>query len=119
MVKEAIGGQGNALATADDMWKFLASGNYTVSAATKADAKEAISENGFWGVKQTSDRIYQMAEALTGGDPKKMEEMREAFKKGFDDATKTWGKKLPDISSQTYDAVMKKFDDYAEQFNND
>ena len=38
--------------------------------------------------------------------------MLEAFKKGFSQATKAWGKDLPDISSQTYDAVIKKFDDY-------
>ncbi len=36
--------------------------------------------------------------------------MIAAFKKGFDQATKAWGKSLPDISGRTYDAVMKKFD---------
>jgi hypothetical protein len=39
--------------------------------------------------------------------------MRSAFEKGFKEATKTWGKELPDISKQTYDAVMKGFDDMA------
>ena len=34
----------------------------------------------------------------------------DAFKKGFEEATKTWGKDLPDISKQTYDAVVEKFD---------
>ena len=36
--------------------------------------------------------------------------MRDAFKKGFDEATSTWGKSLPDISQKTYQAVMDKFD---------
>ena len=36
--------------------------------------------------------------------------MIAAFKKGFEQATKSWGKTLPDISQRTYDAVMKKFD---------
>ena len=39
--------------------------------------------------------------------------MRAAFEKGFKAATKAWGKDLPDISQKTYDAVMKKFDDWA------
>ncbi len=38
--------------------------------------------------------------------------MKEAVEKGFKEATKSWGKDLPDISSRTYDAVMKKFDDF-------
>ena len=50
---------------------------------------------------------------MTGGDPDKIEEMREAFEKGFKQATEAWGDKLPDISQRTYDATMKKFDDWA------
>ena len=38
--------------------------------------------------------------------------MINAFKKGYDEATKTWGKELPDISSKTYDKVMEKFDQW-------
>ena len=41
-----------------------------------------------------------------------VENMKEAFEKGFKEATKTWGKELPDISQNTRDAVLKKFDDY-------
>ena len=115
MVQKTILGQGNALATADDFWRFLASGNFTVTQATKEEAQKAISEDGYWGVKQTSDRILEMAKALTGGDPSKIEEMRSAFEKGFKEATKTWGRDLPEISSQTYDAVMEKFDKWAEE----
>ena len=38
--------------------------------------------------------------------------MQAAFEKGFAQAEKTWGGKLPDISYQTKDAVSKKFEDY-------
>ena len=54
------------------------------------------------------------ATALTGGDPSQIEKMRAAFKKGYEQAEKTWGGKLPDISKQTYDAVMAGFDKMAE-----
>ena len=94
------------------MWSFLASGNFTVDAATKAQAQDDISENGYWGVNQTSDRILDFAKTLSGGDPSKAQTFIDAFKKGYDEATKTWGKTLPDISQKTYDAVMDKFDSW-------
>ena len=113
LVTKMFAKQGITIGTADDMWKALANGNFTADADTIAQAKEDISEDGYWGVNQTSDRIVEFAKALTGGNPDKIEEMRAAFQKGFDQATKTWGGKLPDISQKTYEATMKKFDDWA------
>ena len=86
-----------------------------VDAKTRAQAQADISEDGYYGVKQTSQRIFDFAMALSGGDPDKMEKMRSAFEKGFKKATKSWGDKLPDICQQTYDAVQSMFDDYKEQ----
>ncbi len=94
----------------DSIWKFLAKGDFTVDAATKAQAQADIAEDGYWGVSQTSERILDFAKTLAGDDPEKLENMRQAFEKGYAQAEKTWGGKLPDISKQTYDAVMKGFD---------
>lgn len=115
IVQQLMTKQGQTYNTANDIWKFLASGNFTVDAATKAQAEKDIAEDGYWGVEQTSDRIIDFAKALTGGDPSKIEEMREAFKKGYKQAEKTWGGELPEISKKTYDAVMEKFDKMAEE----
>nr|WP_289767091.1 hypothetical protein [uncultured Acetatifactor sp.] len=115
LVEKMMAGQANAYGKANDIWSFLRSGNYTVDAATKAQAQADIAEDGYWGVNQTSDRIIDFAKALTGGDPDKIEEMRSAFEKGFKKAGKTWGGNLPDISQRTYDAVMEKFDKMAEE----
>lgn len=98
----------------DSFWRMFASGNLQVDQETKAAAQEAISENGYWGVKQTSERILSFATALTGGNPDKIEEMRAAFEKGYKKAEETWGGKLPDICKQTYDAVLSGFDKMAE-----
>lgn len=108
-VRNTLAGQGNALAEADDVWKFIASGEYEVDAKTKAEAQEAISEDGFYGVKQTSERIFDFALALTGGNEEQMKKMESAFEEGFKEATKSWGKELPEISKQTYEAVKEKF----------
>lgn len=113
LVQKMFSKQGITIGTADDMWKVLASGKFTADPSTIAQAKEDIGEDGYWGVKQTSERIFSFAKALSGGDAEQMEKMRKAFEKGFGQATKSWGKSLPSISHQTYDAVEKMFDDYA------
>lgn len=114
---QMISKQSNTYGQSQNMWKFLASGNYTVDAQTQAKAKEDISEDGYWGVKQTSTRILDFATALTGGDPDKIEEMKAAFEKGYKKAEKTWGGELPDICKQTYDAVFSGFDAMLEESN--
>lgn len=110
IVHKLIAGQGDAYGKAKNMWQFLASGNFTVDAATKAQAQADIAEDGYWGVNATSDRIVDFAVALAGDDPDKLEEMRSAFLQGFNKAKETWGGELPEISQRTYDAVMEKFD---------
>jgi len=110
IVHKLIAGQGDAYGKATNMWQFLAGGNFTVDAATKAQAQADIAEDGYWGVNATSDRIVDFAVALAGDDPEKLEEMRSAFLQGFNKAKETWGGELPDISQRTYDAVMQKFD---------
>ena len=112
IVRKTIAGQGStfAIATQDDMWKFLAEGKFTADEETIEKAKEDISEDGYWGVNKTSDRIVDFAIALSGGDTSKADMLLDAFKKGYEQATGTWGKDLPDISSKTYDAVLDKFE---------
>lgn len=112
LVEKMMTKQGTAIANADSMWSFLAKGNFTVDAETKAQAQADIAEDGYWGVEQTSDRILDFAKALSGNDPDKADELLEAFKKGFAQATSTWGDKLPDISQRTYDAVVEKFENW-------
>ncbi len=115
LVEKMFSKQGITIGNADDMWKQLASGNFTADADTIAQAKADIAEDGYWGVKQTSDRIFDFAVALSGGDREKMEEMKAAVEKGFKEATKSWGKSLPSISNDTYDTVMDKFDNWFEE----
>ncbi|MBQ2936570.1 MAG: hypothetical protein IJD96_10100 [Lachnospiraceae bacterium] len=114
LVEQLLTKQGKTFNTANDIWSILSSGDFTVDPATKAQAQADIAEDGYWGVKQTSQRILDFATALTGGDPDKIEEMRGAFQKGFDQAKEIWGGELPEISQKTYDAVMAGFDKMAE-----
>lgn len=83
-----------------------------IDKATQASAQQAISEDGEWGVNATATRILDFAKALSGGDPAKAETLRSAVLKGFEAAEKVWGGKLPAISYQTRDQVMKGFDEW-------
>lgn len=114
MMVQTFQKQGITAATAgsDDFWRTIASGNFTVDAKTKADAQAAISEDGYWGVSQTSQRIFDFAMALAGDDVDKMKEMQAAVEKGFEQAGQAWGGDLPSICGETHTAVNKLFDDY-------
>ena len=100
------------LSQGNDFWRFMASGNYSVDAKTKAEAQAAISEDGYWGVSKTSQRIFDFAHALAGDDPEKMKEMQAAVEKGFKQAEEAWGGSLPSICGDTHAAIGKLFDDF-------
>ncbi len=93
----------------------IRNGSVQVDEETRLKAQEDISEDGYYGVKNTSGRILDFAKAISGGDPSKIEKLRDAVKKGFDAVEKMWGDELPQISKSTYDAVMKGFDDWANE----
>ena len=114
IVQKTLQGQVGAYgkATRNNMWQQLAGGNVKVDAATRAQAQKDISEDGYYGVKQTSQRLFDFAAALAGDDVDKMKEMQKAMEKGFKQATKTWGRELPAICKETMNAANKLFEDY-------
>lgn len=115
MVEAMIEKQGKKV---DQVLKDLADGKnveITVDSETQAAAQEAISEDGYFGVNQTSKRIIDYAKALSGGDKSKIETLKNAFVEGFESAKKAFGGELPEISQQTYDKVMQGFDDWSKE----
>lgn len=117
LVQQMMTKQATTYTNANDMWKFLAKGDFTVDAQTKLQAQKDIAEDGYYGVQQTADRLFDFASALAGDDVDKMKKMQTAMQKGFDQATKAWGQKLPDISQKTMDAANKKFEEYYKSKN--
>jgi hypothetical protein len=114
LVQKTLSGQAGKhnIATGTDIWKTLASGNFTVDPATKAQAQKDIGEDGYWGVKQTSQRLFDFASALAGDDVEMMKKMQNAMEKGFKQATAAWGKELPSICSDTMAAANNLFEEY-------
>jgi hypothetical protein len=115
LVQSTFTGQASSFSltvNSDDVWKLFADGNFTVDEAAKKQAQEDISENGYWGVTQTSQRLFDFASALAGDDVETMQAMQQAMLKGFKQATKAWGKDLPQISQDTLSAANNLFDEY-------
>ncbi len=84
-------------------------------ATNPEDAAKAVAEGGDWSVGAVSDRIFKLAEAFAGGDPEKLEEMRAAVEEGFKQAGVQWNSmtgesSMPDITTQTYNELMNRFD---------
>jgi hypothetical protein len=88
-------------------------GEIDLAALTPAQAQELVSEDGYFGVEKTSERIFQFAVAIAGGDPDRIDVIKAGIDKGFAEAQQAFGGQLPDISYNTYDAVMRKLDEWA------
>lgn len=78
-------------------------------------AKQAISEDGEFGVKAVSDRLVDFAISISDGDKSKLSELVAAIDEGFAAAKKALGGELPDICQQTYDETMRKLNDWANE----
>ena len=114
LVNQLLSKQANKYTTLADLFK-----NIKADPATIAQAQKDIGEDGYWGIEQTSERLFSMAQALSGGDASKAEEMIAAVKKGFDQAAEAWGGELPDICQKTVDAAVEKLTKWRDSLSTD
>ena len=89
------------------------SANTDIGSISQVEAQELVADNGFFGVKQTSDRIVDFALSLAGGDVTRLGAIKEGVDKGFENALAAFGGSLPQISHDTFDTVMQKLDAWA------
>lgn len=75
------------------------------------EAKALVSEEGFFGVSQTSNRLADFVLSGGGDNVDKLKAGREGIVRGFNEAEKVWGGKLPDISYETLDKALAKIDE--------
>lgn len=112
LVDQLLNKQANKYTKLSQLFQDIKDGKISVDPATVAQAQKDIADDGYWGVEQTSDRLVSMAQALSGGDAEKADEMIAAIKKGYEQATKAWGDNLPDICQKTIDAATKKLENW-------
>lgn len=80
-----------------------------------AKAQDDIAPGGYWSAENTAERLVEFAKSLSGGDPEKIEMLKEAFDKGFKEIENMFGGTLPDLSYNTYSLTMEKFNQWADE----
>ncbi len=86
---------------------------YNIAEITPDEAQNLIEDDGYFGVEQTSERIFQFAIGVAGGDPSRLDAIKEGVEKGFQEAKDAFGGSLPEISYKTLDKIMEKLDQWA------
>lgn len=81
-----------------------------IAELSQSEAAELVSEDGIFGVQQTSERIANFVINGSGGDEDRFRAGREGMLQGFKDAEKMWGGELPEISKQTMQAAIEMVD---------
>jgi hypothetical protein len=112
--------QANVISTQDkftqdyeDFKSFLSEIGYEgkpIAELSQEEAAELVSEDGIFGIKQTSERIANFVINGAGGDENLLRAGREGMLEGFKMAEKMWGGELPEISQITMQKATEMVD---------
>jgi len=85
---------------------------------TQQEAEDLVSEDGFFGIKKTSQRVADFAITLAGYNLENLAKVREGVVKGFEEAKKMFGGELPEISYKTQERTLALIDAKIESLQN-
>lgn len=74
------------------------------------EATDLISEDGYYGVQKTADRLSGFVLNGGGDDLDRIRAGREGMIRGFKEAEQLWGGTLPEISYETLDLALRQVD---------
>lgn len=74
------------------------------------EAKNLVSEEGFFGITQTSSRVSSFVMDMAGDNIEALQGAREGIVQGFNQAEKMWGGNLPEISYETQKRTLEIVD---------
>ncbi|QFR49576.1 hypothetical protein FJR48_07445 [Sulfurimonas lithotrophica] len=97
----------------EEFQNFLSEIGYSgkpIAELSQDEAAELVSEDGFFGIKQTSERIANFVINGANGDEKLLRAGREGMLEGFKQAEQMWGGELPEISQKTMKAATEMVD---------
>ena len=90
--------------------------NTPISELSVDEANDLISDNGYFGIDKTSQRIIDFVIKAAGDDIGRLKAGREGILRGFTEAEKAWGGKLPGISYQTLEKSLDAIDKKIREF---
>ena len=81
-----------------------------ITQLSQSEASDLVSENGFFGITNTADRISNFIISAAGDDLQKLEAGKEGMLRGFKEVEKIWGGELPEISQKTIEKATQAVD---------
>lgn len=81
-----------------------------IARLSKEEAAELVSEDGFFGIEKTSQRIAEFVINGAAGDEDRFRAGREGMIQGFKEAEAMWGGELPEISQRTMEKAIETVD---------
>jgi len=81
-----------------------------ITELSEEEASELLSDEGFFGISQTSQRVADFVFGFAGDDLDILEQGREGIVKGFEEAQEMWGGELPQISHDTQAETLALID---------
>jgi len=85
---------------------------------TPDEATELVSDDGFFGITQTSDRVAGFVFSFAGDDLEKLQKGRDGIVQGFEEANRLFGNNLPEISYKTQERTLALIDARIEAIKN-
>ena len=82
-----------------------------ITELSSTEAKSLISDNGFFSIAETSQRVSSFVIKLAGDNVEALQETRVGLEEGFFKAEVLWGGNLPEISYQTQRETLKIVDE--------
>jgi len=90
----------------------LHSHSVKIEGLSQEEAKELVSEDGFFGINQTAKRVFDFVIKGAKDNPDLLKAGREGVIQGLKDAENEWGGKLPDIAYKTQTKTLQMIDEY-------
>jgi hypothetical protein len=82
-----------------------------ISKLSSDEAGALVSEDGYFGIAETSQRIIDFVIKGAGDDIERLKAGREGILRGFAEAEKAWGGKLPGLSYETLEKSLEFIDE--------
>jgi hypothetical protein len=81
-----------------------------IAELSQEEAAELVSDDGIFGIEQTSNRIAEFVINGANGDEDLLRAGREGMLQGFSEAEEMWGGELPEISQKTMQKAVELVD---------
>lgn len=75
------------------------------------EAKTLVSDEGFFGIINTSNRVSSFSIDLAKEDVEALQAARQGLVRGFEEAERMWGGNLPEMSYETQERTLKIVDE--------